>query len=134
MLFSFFSAVNVISFNNSTLAPLLFKKVENLNKLLTKFYLTNENLWLEGLYVDFLQKKFIDNWIKKFLIGASYLFSEKLVFEALIKFFINQIITPFHKFSIFEFNSLANLLFITIFILLLFYILYFCVHLLILIF
>ena len=56
---------------------------------LFNYFFINELIWQEGLLIDFLQKKIIDNWIKKFLIYSSYLFNECLVFETIIKFYLN---------------------------------------------
>lgn len=131
---TFFFASNAFIFNSKIALHLFFNKIEKINNILFKFFITNEILWQEGFYTDFLQKKIADNWIKKFLINASYLFNEKLIFDLIIKFFINCILIPFHKFSIFEFNSLANLLFITISILMFFYFIYMYVYVLILFF
>ncbi len=95
--------------------------LENLTSFLNFFFFFpnyfnfNKIIWEEGFLIDFLQKKIVDNWLKKFVIFSSYFFNEKLVFDSLIKFYLNLLIKPFHFFSIFEFNSVANLLFITIF-------------------
>lgn len=119
-----FFTVNIFVFNSNVFFKFFTDKLEKINITLHKYFIINELLWQEGFYTDFLQKKIADNWIKKFLIGASYLFNEKLVFDAIIKFFINSILVPFHKFSIFEFNSLANLLFAVISVLIFFYFIY----------
>ena len=65
--------------------------------------------------MDFLQKKIADNWIKKFLIYSAYLFNERLVFDKIIKFYLDLIIWPMHKLFVFEFNNVSNTLFVTIF-------------------
>ena len=81
---------------------------------LFNYFFINELIWQEGLLIDFLQKKIIDNWIKKFLIYSSYLFNECLVFETIIKFYLNSIIKLFSKFFIFEFNNVSGIFFITL--------------------
>lgn len=81
---------------------------------LLNYYILNELIWQEGFLIDFIQKKITDNWIKKFLIYSSYLFNERLVFDKVVKFYLNLIIWPLHKFFIFEVNNVANILFITI--------------------
>ena len=83
---------------------------------LSNYYLLNEKVWQEGLLIDFLQKKIVDNWVKKFLINSSYLFNERLLFEKIIRFYLDFIIWPLHKISIFEFNNVGGLLFINMFI------------------
>jgi len=125
---TFFFTANAFTFNFNIFFKLYINKLEKVNPIFHKYFTTNELLWQEGLYTDFLQKKIADSWIKKFLISASYLFNEKLIFDLIIKFFINCILIPFHKFSIFEFNSLANLLFAVISILIFFYFIYMYVY------
>lgn len=87
----------------------------NKTHFLLNYYLLNELIWQEGFLIDFLQKKIADNWIKKFLIYSSYLFNERLVFDKIIRFYLDLIIWPMHKMFIFEFNNVANMLFITVF-------------------
>jgi hypothetical protein len=89
-----------------------------------QYFLLNELIWQEGLLIDFLQKKTLDNWLKKFVIYSGYLFNEKLVFDNLIKFYLNLIIYPLTKFSIFELNNVSNLIFahVIIFIFIFFFI------------
>ena len=98
--------------------------ITNLNFLI-RYFLLNELIWQEGFLVDFLQKKLIDNWIKKFLICASYLFNERFIFDNLIRFFLNLIIWPLHKISIFNFNNVSNLFFIFIFFFIFFYFIFY---------
>jgi hypothetical protein len=59
---------------------------------LFNYFLLNELIWQEGLLIDFLQKKFADNWIKKFLIYSSYLFNERVVFDKVIRFYLDLVI------------------------------------------
>lgn len=89
---------------------------------LINFYFLNELIWQEGFLIDFIQKKITDNWIKKFLIYSAYLFNERLIFDKIIKFYLNIIIWPLHKLFIFEINNVSNLLFTTV---LLFFIFFF---------
>jgi hypothetical protein len=82
---------------------------------LSDYYITNELIWQEGFLIDFLQKKVADNWIKKFLIFSAYLFNEKLIFDKIIRFYLDLIIWPMHKFFVFEIHNVSNMLFMTIF-------------------
>lgn len=82
---------------------------------ITNYFILNDLILQEGLLIDFLQKKIIDNWIKKFLIYSSYLFNERLLFNKIIRFYLDLIIWPAHKLFIFEFNNVSNTFFITIF-------------------
>jgi len=100
-----------------------FKNLKNtyltifLNKFyfISNYYILNELIWQEGFLLDFLQKKSTDIWIKKFLIFSAYLFNERLVFDKIIRFYLDLIIWPAHKLFVFEFNNISNTLFITIF-------------------
>lgn len=102
-------SVNIFCTNvlRSFLAQILF---------LPKFYQTSDLIWQEGLLIDFLQKKLIDNWTKKFLIRTAYLFNERLVFEKITNFFLNLLIWPLHARSFFDIRAVANMLWINIFI------------------
>ncbi len=113
--FNFFVFYNNLSYNfnkikNNFLINFIYK-----THFITNYFLLNELIWQEGLLIDFLQKKLADNWIKKFLIYSSYLFNERLVFDKVIRFYLDFIIWPMHKLFIFEFNNVSNTLLITIF-------------------
>lgn len=88
-----------------------------LNKIyfIVNYYTLNELIWQDGFLIDFLQKKVADNWVKKFLIFSAYLFNERLVFDKLIRFYLDLIIWPMHKLFIFDVNNVSNTLFVTIF-------------------
>ena len=93
--------------------------------ILNKFFYINDLFWQEGLFFDFLQKKIIDNWLKKFIIHSANLSNERLVFDKIIKFFLNLIIWPMHKIFIFDFNNIGNILFILIYLFILFFLIIF---------
>ncbi len=114
-IFNLFSFYNTFVYNFKTLS--VFYKNIFLNKIyfLSNYYILNELIWQEGFLIDFLQKKVADNWIKKFLIFSSYLFNERLVFDKIIRFYLDLIIWPMHKLFIFDVNNISSTLFITIF-------------------
>jgi len=93
-----------------------------------RYYLINDLMWQDGFLIDFLQKKVLDKWTRRFLILSAYLFNERLVFDALIKFYLDLVLWVGHRFVIFEFTNVASLLFTTfttlIFLFLLFTLLY----------
>ena len=70
----------------------------------------NDYIWQEGLLVDWLQKKVFDKWVRRFLVHSAYLVSERVVFDLFVRFYIDYIIWPSHRYSIFDFRSIANLL------------------------
>lgn len=91
-----------------------------------RYYLFNDFIWQEALLIDFLQKKVINKWTQKFLVVSSYLFNERLVFDTIINFVLENFIWPLHKLFIFEFNNVANLLtFILFMFILIIFLLYF---------
>ena len=114
-IFNLFSFYNTFVYNFKTLS--IFYKNTFLNKIyfLSNYYILNELIWQEGFLIDFLQKKVADNWIKKFLIFSSYLFNERLVFDKVIRFYLDLIIWPMHKLFIFDVSNISSTLFITIF-------------------
>lgn len=90
-------------------------------QLFLKFTKLSELAWQEGLFIDFLQKKLTDHWVKIFLIYSSYLFSERLVFETVVQFYLEKIIWPLHRLSVFEFSNVSGLLIINLVILISFF-------------
>jgi hypothetical protein len=114
-IFNFFYFYNFLIYNFKNIKTFYLNNFLYKFHFITNYYILNELIWQEGLLIDFLQKKIIDNWIKKFLIFSSYLFNERLVFDKVIRFYLDLIIWPMHKIFIFEFNNVSNTLFVTIF-------------------
>jgi hypothetical protein len=79
-------------------------------KFLHVYYLRNEHLWLDGFLFDFLQKKTADIWVRKFVIYTGFLFSERLVFDSIVKLYIDYLVWYMHKFTIFEVNNVFEML------------------------
>ena len=88
----------------------LWAKITLNSKLLNVYYLRNEHLWLDGFLFDFLQKKTADIWVRKFVIYTGFLFSERLVFDAIVKLYIDYFIWYTHKFSVFEVSNVFEML------------------------
>lgn len=84
---------------------------------LRNYYILNDLIWQDGFLIDFLQKKVADKWIRNFLICSAYLFNERLVFDYVVRFYIDLVVWPGHKNSIFEFTNVASTLLITLFLL-----------------
>lgn len=120
-IFFFFFKYNFFIFNLQFFFFNLIKKFFINFYFLLNYYILNDLIWQEGFLIDFMQKKITDNWIKKFLIYSSYLFNERLVFDKIVKFYLNLIIWPLHKLFIFEINNVSNILFITVFLFLFFF-------------
>jgi hypothetical protein len=90
-----------------------------LGKLLfvSTFYIRNENVWQDGFLFDFLQKKTADAWIRRFVIYTGFLFSERLVFDSVVRIYLDNLIWPGHDKSIFETSNVSEMLTSIIFIL-----------------
>ena len=77
---------------------------------LIAYYRVNDLIWQDGLLIDFVQKKVVDKWMRKFLIVSSYLFSERVLFTFVVKFYNDLIIWSSTAASIFEFSNVSLLL------------------------
>ena len=85
-------------------------EVINSTSFLNTYYLRNELLWVDGFLFDFLQKKTADLWIRKFVIYTGFLFSERLVFEHVVRIYLDNIVWPSNNSSIFEASNVSELL------------------------
>ena len=90
---------------NNTLAQTIFLK---------RYYTINDLIWQDGFLIDFLQKKVVDKWVRKFLVFSAYLFNERLVFDWVVRFYIDLVLWPGRRSAIFEFTNVASTLFITL--------------------
>lgn len=109
-----------MSYNIWFSAKLIIRKQLYTNFFLNTFFLKdyflrNELIWQEGLLIDFLQKKIVDKWTRRFLILSAYIVNERLFYDWVIRFYIDLLVWPGHKNSIFEFSSIGQTLFITVF-------------------
>jgi hypothetical protein len=77
---------------------------------LNTYYLRNETLWVDGFLFDFLQKKTADLWIRKFVIFTGFLFSERLVFENVVRVYLDKLVWPSNNYSLFEASNVSELL------------------------
>jgi hypothetical protein len=84
---------------------------------LRNYYILNDLIWQDGFLIDFLQKKVVDKWMRKFLIYSAYLFNERLVFDYVVRFYIDLIVWPTYRINIYEFNNVSSTLLVTLFLL-----------------
>lgn len=98
-------------------------RVMYLTSFLPSYYLRNENIWLDGFLFDFLQKKSADSWVRRFVIYTGFLFSERLVFDTVIRLYIDNVLVTLAKLSIFETNNVSELIVTTLFLFLTLFIL-----------
>lgn len=80
------------------------------------YYVRSENIWNDGFLFDFLQKKTADAWIRRFVIYTGFLFSERLVFDYIVRIYLDNLIWPLHNISIFETSNVSEMLLNTLFI------------------
>lgn len=89
-----------------------FTVVNYVDKLtfLPLYYRINDLMWQDGLLIDFLQKKVADKWIRRFLVCSSYLFSERVLFKFVVRFYIDYVVWPTSNKTIFEFSNVSLML------------------------
>jgi len=87
------------------------------SSFITVYYSRNENMWGDGFLFDFLQKKTADAWVRRFVIYTGFLFSERLVFDSVVRIYLDNLIWPGHSNSIFEVSNVSEMLSHTIFVL-----------------
>lgn len=124
----FFFKISILSFIGdlvkflSNLLRVVYNFLSNFQNLVIKnliflptYYKRNELLWVDGFIIDFLQKKSIDIFLRKFVIYTGFIFSERLVFDYLVRFYLDNLIWPLHYVNIFEFNNIREILAIILF-------------------
>jgi hypothetical protein len=82
---------------------------------LPKYYTRNELLWVDGFIIDFLQKKSVDIFLRRFVIYTGFIFSERLVFDYVVRLYLDNIVWPLHYVSVLEFNNVREILSILVF-------------------
>ena len=96
---------------------------------LPRYYKINNLMWQDGFLIDFLQKKVADRWVRTFVIFSGYLFNERWLFDLVVRLYIDLIIWPTYKVSLYEFNSVAptitNTLLLLILLVIIIYLYYF---------
>nr|QPL15891.1 hypothetical protein [Strombidium sp.] len=93
---------------------------------LLNFYKRNELLWLDTYFLDYLQKKTVDLWIRRFIIFTGFILSEHYIFNKIIRFYTLNIHNVLNYLTIFEnSNVIENFLNIIFFFVTLILILFF---------
>jgi hypothetical protein len=80
------------------------------SSFLQTYYTRSENVWNDGFLFDFLQKKTADAWVRRFVIYTGFLFSERLVFDYVVRIYLDNLIWPLHNISIFETSNVSEML------------------------
>lgn len=79
------------------------------------YYRRNDLIWLDGFLFDFLQKKSVDVWLRKFVINTGYIFSERMVFDQVVRVYLDNIIWPLHYVGSLETENVSEMLSVTVF-------------------
>ena len=109
LLFNFVKTYNRFFLNLTSIYSSLVNQLLINTFFLPRYYRVAEGVWQEGLLMDFLQKKVLDKWLRRFVIHSANLFSEKFFFEWVIRFFIDLITWPGTRFFIFEITTISSL-------------------------
>ena len=96
---------------------IFWDKLISRSLFITTFYVRSENMWQDGFLFDFLQKKTADAWVRRFVIYTGFLFSERLVFDSVVRIYLDNLIWPGHNKSIFETSNVSEMLTSLIFLL-----------------
>ena len=79
---------------------------------LPSYYRLAELMWQEGLFIDFLQKKVLDKWVRRHLILTNNLFNDGILARRVVDFYWFLINLPTHHTNLFFFNGpIFNFLF-----------------------
>lgn len=82
---------------------------------LRSYYFHTENIWLDGYLFDFLQKKTADSWLRNYVVLTGFLFSERLVFDSIIRLYVDFFVAAVQSYTLFEPSNISSILNITIF-------------------
>jgi hypothetical protein len=102
----------------------LYTVVQQQTRFLPLYYWRSELMWQDGFLFDFLQKKTADAWVRQFVIYTGFIFSERLVFENIVRFYVDYLVWPFHYYSLFETKNVSEMLNIMIFFILTLFLIY----------
>ena len=107
MLYKLTSTYSEVSSRTAASFRFLTTRVTFLSNSIPVFYRLNDLLWQDGLIIDFLQKKVADKWIRRFLVYSSYLVSERIIFEVVVRFYIDFVVWPTSMKSVFDFVNVS---------------------------
>lgn len=74
------------------------------------FFRQNELLLQDGFFIDFLQKQTLELWLRQYILSTGSIFSERLVFEFVTKFFFKFLLWPIKARLHFETVTVSDLL------------------------
>lgn len=97
------------------LRRIFFYKINSHFIFLPLYYSRNDLIWADGFLFDFLQKKSTDVWLRKFIIYTGYIFSERMVFDHVVRIYLENIIWPLHFVGIMEVENVIEMFSILLF-------------------
>jgi len=68
-----------------------------------------------GFYSTFYKKKSLDVWLRKFVVNTGYIFSERMVFDQVVRLYLDNLVWPLHYVGSLETDNVSEMLSITIF-------------------
>ena len=104
------SKYNQIIYYLTSLSRITLQIFNQFSLTLPLYYHLTNLLWQDGLLIDFLQKKFLDKWIRQFVVNSANIFNERVVFSFIVKFYIDFILIPQNLYSYFELKNVASIL------------------------
>lgn len=95
----------IITIANSKLNGFMLK-----SSFIDAFWLRSYLIWNDGFLFDFAQKKTADLWVRKFVILTGFLFSDRYLFDSLVRIYNDNLITPLQSFSSSEVENVNSML------------------------
>lgn len=111
----FFKDYYFLPLSLTKLRRLFFYRVNLHFVFLPLYYSRNDLIWADGFLFDFLQKKSTDVWLRKFIIYTGYIFSERMVFDHVVRIYLENIIWPLHFVGIMEVENVIEMFSILLF-------------------
>ena len=102
--------LNVLTQSTSFFINSLLVNVLHRTNFIEKYYIRSEYIWQDGFLFDFLQKKTADLWVRQFVIYTGFIFSERFMFENVVRLYLDYLIWPGHNLSLFETNNVSDML------------------------
>lgn len=75
----------------------------------------NELLLQDGFFIDFLQKQTLDLWLRQYVLATGSIFSERIVFEAIVKSCFKYFLWPAKMYIHFESSNISDLVLTTVY-------------------
>lgn len=104
-----------INYYTLRLSSLVWPRFLQKSNFLVMYYKRSDNIWNDGFLFDFLQKKTIDAWVRQYVIFTGFLFSERLVFDYIIRLYNDILIWNLQNKNIINISNTSTMLNISVF-------------------